>query len=158
MKKLDNITPISEETTSAVDNATETMAEEKPYKFRKLGSHDVFLMFRIISAIGINEFTACFGKEGVINTIKGLSTEEKRSDSGAMIAAASVMLEIANVILGNVGKCEKEIYQMLANTSNMTIEEITAEGNAILFMEMLIDFCKKEEFGDFIKVVSKLFK
>lgn len=143
-------------------NSEEIMEQEqtetKPYTFRKLSSTDVFLMFKIISKVGINEFATCFGKDSVINTIKKMSEKEKKSDSGAMVATVSVMLEAANVILGNIGKCEKEIYQMLANTSNMTLEEITAEGNGLLFVEMVIDFLKKEEFGDFFKLVSKLFK
>jgi len=146
----------TEETTEIV--VEETEEEVKPYQFRKLGSKDVFLMFKIISKIGVNEFTACFGNENVLKVIQNMSAEEKASDEGAMIATASVLLECANVVLANVGKCENEIYQMLSNTSNMTIEEITAEGNAVLFVEMLVDFIRKEEFGDFIKVVSKLFK
>ena len=113
---------------------------------------------RIISKIGINEFTACFGKEGVLNAIRQMSADQKKSDAGAMIAYASIALEAANVVLGNIDKCRQDIYSMLERTSNMTIEEITAEGNAVLFLEMLVDFLKKEEFGDFIKVVSKLFK
>ena len=147
--------------TEAVETAktAETVSEpEKPYTFRKLGSDDVFLMFRIISKIGINEFTACLGKESVIDTIKGMNKDEKESDTGAMIAFTSIALEAANVVLANIGKCREDIYNMLANTSNLTVDEIRAEGNAALFLEMLIDFIKKEEFGDFIKVVSKLFK
>ena len=149
---------MSETTLKPENVTTEAEVNEKPYAFRKLSSSDVFLMFKIIGQIGINEFTACFGKEGVLNTLKSLSGEEKKSDSGAMLAAATGALEVANVVLGNVGKCEAEIYQLLANTSNMTVEEITAEGNALLFVEMVIDFVKKDEFPDFIKVVSKLFK
>lgn len=139
--------------------AAETVSEpEKPYTFRKLGSDDIFLMFRIISKIGINEFTACFGKDSVLDAIKQMGKEQKHSDAGAMIAYTSLALEAANVVLANIGKCKDDIYTMLANTSNMSIEEITAEGNAALFLEMFVDFLKKEEFGDFIKVVSKLFK
>ena len=135
-----------------------TTETEKKYTFRKLSSKDMFLMFKIIGSIGINEFTACFSKEGVTNLLKQLSTEEKASNSGTAIAATGVILEIANVVLGNIGKCEKEIYTLLAQTSNLTIEEITAEGNAVMFFEMVIDFLKKDEFPDFIKVVSRLFK
>ena len=148
----------NEKITDQIQQTEEVVEDVKPYTFRKLSSTDMFLMFKIISKIGVNEFTACFGKDSVIKTIKNMSDEEKKSDNGAMIATVSVMLEAANVILGNIGKCEKEIYQMLANTSNLTIDEITAEGNSVLFLEMVVDFLKKEEFGDFFRVVSKLFK
>lgn len=149
---------INDEIKETAEQTAETVEEVKPYTFRRLSSTDVFLMFRIISKIGVNEFTTCFGKDSVINTIKNMTDEQKQSDDGAMIATVSVMLEAANVILGNIGKCEREIYQMLANTSNLTIDEITAEGNGVLFLEMVVDFLKKEEFGDFFRVVSKLFK
>ena len=133
--------------------AVETDA--KPYTFRKLAAVDVFPMFKIIGAIGINEFTACFEKDGVKNMIAsftGESTEELSS-----IVGISVILEIANVIIGNLPKCENEIYQILSQTSNLTVKQVE-ELDMAVFFEMVIDFIKKEEFKDFIKVVSKLFK
>lgn len=139
--------------------ATEKIIEnEKPYTFRMLSSGDVFLMFKIISKIGINEFMDCFDKDGVMSVIKNMTAEEKDSESGAMLAAASVLLEVANVVMGNMHKCEADIYQLLANTSNLTVKEITAEGNGVLFVEMVVDFIKKPEFPDFFTVVSRLFK
>lgn len=144
-------------------NMTETTEKtievtEKPYHFRDLSSKDVFLMFKIISKIGINEFMDCFDKNGVLSVIQNMTAEEKDSDSGAMLAAASVLLEVANVILGNMHKCEDDIYQLLATTSNLTVKEITAEGNGVMFVEMVVDFVKKPEFPDFFRAVSKLFK
>lgn len=149
---------ISENIDEAVGVDTEKSAVEKPYKFRALSSRDMFLMFKIISKIGINEFVACFGKEGVLNIIKTLTDEEKKNDTGEKIAFAAVALEFGNVILKNIEHCEHEIYKLLSQTSNLTVEEITAEGNAVLFFEMLIDFVKKDEFPDFIEVVSRLRK
>lgn len=148
------------EAEAAAEVTTEMPEPEKPYKFRKLGAPDVFLMFKIISDIGINEFTVVFGADGVINTLKQIKEKEDQTDqdSAEMMAAASVAMEIVPIILGNIGKCEKKIYELLAKTSNLTVEEITADGNAVMFMEMVIDFLKKDEFPDFFKVVSKLFK
>jgi hypothetical protein len=60
------------------------------------------------------------------------------------------------VIFNNLPKCEKEIYQLLAQVSGMSEDEVKKDG--ILFTEMLFDFVKKEEFPAFIKVVSRLFK
>lgn len=146
----------TEETTEII--AEETQEEVKPYTFRKLGSEDLFLMFRIISAIGVNNFTKCLDSVHVLETIKNMTAEEKNEDSGAMLAFGAVALEVANVIFSNIGKCKNEIYQLLSQTSNLSVEEIKAEGNAVMFLEMVIDFCKKEEFPNFIKVVSGLFK
>ena len=79
-------------------NMIKTEDIKKPYTFRKLESKDVFLMFKIISAIGVNNFTKCMESESVLKAIKSLSADEKKSDSGTMIAASAMILEIANVI------------------------------------------------------------
>lgn len=153
----------TEETTEIVE-ATEGVVEEvKPYTFRKLGSTDVFLMFTIISKIGINEFMACLEGDSLKSLVKKLIDKDKDgnkegNDDIYIMGAVAGSLEIANVIFRNLHKCEKEIYKLLEQTSNLTVEEITAEGNAVMFLEMVIDFMKKEEFPDFIKVVSRLFK
>ena len=130
-------------------------AAEKPYIFRKLSAVDVFPMFKIIGAIGINEFTACFEKDGIKNMIASFTGESKEDMSS--IVGISVILEIANVIIGNLPKCEHEIYQILSQTSNLTVKQVK-ELDMAVFFEMVIDFIRKEEFKDFIKVVSKLFK
>lgn len=131
---------------------------EKPYKFRKLGAPDMFLMSRIISKIGINEFMACLEGDSLKKLVKAFTSQEENENDLYIMGAVAGSLEVANVILKNLHKCEKEIYQILSQTSNLTVEEITAEGNAVMFFEMVIDFLKKDEFSDFIKVVSKLFK
>lgn len=136
--------------------------EKKPYEFRKLSSQDVFPMFKIISKIGLNEFTSCFEKESIKSLVSSLSGKqegdsESDSESYVSIAGISVALEIASVICGNLPKCENDIYQLLSQVSNLSIKEIKAM-DFVVFTEMVIDFIKKEEFKDFIKVVSKLFK
>ena len=119
------------------------------YTFRKLDSTDMFLMFKIMGKIGVNEFSTCFEKD----TIKQMLTNN--GDNVTMIGI-SVMFEVANVILGNLPKCEEEIYQILSNTSNLTVEQVKSLDFAV-FAAMVIDFIKKDEFKDFIKVVSGLF-
>ena len=127
----------------------------KPYVFRPLSAVDVFPMFKIIGAIGINEFTACFEKDGVKNLIASVNGEN--GENLPSIIGISVVLEIANVIISNLPKCENEIYQILSQTSNLSVAQVKKLDMAVFF-EMVIDFIKKEEFKDFIKVVSKLFK
>lgn len=131
----------------------------KPYTFRLLGAPDIFLMAKIINQIGIKEFKACFESEGIKDLIQQrMAKEAKSDDSNIVSVGVGVAMEIASVILGNLPKCENDIYQMLSQTSNLSVEEIKAPGNAVMFLEMVIDFIKKEEFRDFIKVVSALFK
>ena len=129
---------------------------KKPYVFRTLKSTDVFLMSKIISNIGINEFTECFEKEGIKKLIAS-ATEEGEGVDLASTVGLSVALEIANIILGNLPKCEKEIMHLLAGVSGKTVKQVE-NLDAVVFVEMVIDFIKKEEFKDFIKVASRSFK
>lgn len=154
-KEMEPIEPMQAE--EAIQEP-EIIEEPKPYTFRKLSSNDVFLMFKIISTIGINEFSACIENGSVLKAITAMTDEEKESDTGALMVASTVLLEVGNVILANLPKCEKEIYQLLVNCSDVSMKQLTAEGNAVMFIEMVIDFFKKEEFPAFFKVVSKLFK
>ena len=128
------------------------MDNVKTYTFRKLNATDVFLMFKIISKIGINEFRACFKDDDIQQMIKDVT-----GAGNAAVVGVSVALEMANVVLGNLPKCENEIYEMLANTSDLTVEQVKGLDLGT-FIEMVIDFIRKEEFKDFMKVVSKLFK
>ena len=129
---------------------------EKVYTFRKLNSTDTFLMFRIVGKIGISEFTGCFEKDTVKQMIATVTGGEAKESATALVGI-SVILELANVIIGNLPKCEAEIYQMLSNTSNLSVKQVK-ELDFATFTEMVIDFIKKEEFKDFIKVVSRSFK
>ena len=68
-------------TKNTVETKVETVetANEKAYTFRKLNSTDLFLMFKIIGKIGINEFTACFDGETMnrmLQMAKGKAKEE----------------------------------------------------------------------------------
>lgn len=155
---------MSEKNLEVVQNETVETVEsvDKPYTFRLLGAPDIFLMAKIIKQIGIKEFKACFESDGITSLIQNAMDEKKakgKDDNTNVIGVGvGVALEIADVILGNLPKCENDIYQMLSQTSNLTVEEIKAPGNATMFIEMVIDFIKKEEFRDFLKVVSRLFK
>ena len=131
------------------ETTLEIVQPEKAYKFRPLEASDVFVMSKIIGAIGVNEFSACLGGD-FTEAIKGAN------DATAAVGAA-VFLNIANVIFNNLPKCENDIYQMLSNVSGMTVKEIK-KLDFVTFTEMVIDFVQKEEFRDFIKVVSRLFR
>lgn len=148
------IEPVVVEGTGTV-NQEGDITMKPVYTFRKLNSTDTFLMFRIIGKIGINDFTGCFEKGKVKEMINSMAGANK--DSAATAVGISVVFEMANVIIGNLPKCEAEIYEILSQTSNLSVKEVK-ELDFITFTEMVIDFIKKEEFKDFIKVVSKSFK
>lgn len=115
---------------------------------RKLCSKDIFPMSKIISKIGFSELKTCFESDSVKRMVKDKDVEG---------AGMTIVIDIAGIIIGNLSKCETEIYSFLADLTGLKVEEIR---NASLaeFAEMIIELVKKDEFKDFIGVVSKLFK
>ena len=106
-------------------------------------------MSKIIHAIGIEEFKKCFQPE----TIKKMAAQ----DNSVEEVGFEIFFDIVGVITGNLPKCEKDIYKLLAGLSGMTEAQIKALPMNEFF-EMIIEVIRKEEFKDFLLVVSKLFK
>lgn len=158
-------TPVEE--VAVAETPVEEVEVVKPYTFRKLSSPDIFPMFKIIGKIGLKEFTAAIDKDVLKELIASFTEENKdqntEEDAAAGIAGsfavngATVILGIADVIVSKLPSCENDIYQILSQTSDLTEDDIR-KLDAAVFFEMVIDFIKKDEFKDFIKVVSKLFK
>ena len=121
---------------------------EKKYELRKLEAKDIAPMASILSKIGIKEIKGCFSH---------VMTDGKTTEESIAAVGAAVMFEIVGVILGNYEKCQNDIFRLLSSLSGMDMKQI--ESLPIdTFTEMVIDVVKKEEFKDFMKVVSKLFK
>lgn len=134
------------------------MTEEKKYTLRGLTAEDVFPMFKIISGIGIKEFKSCFESEEVREAIKGMTsgTEEgKETDASAI--GIMVAVDIASVVFSNLPKCKDDIYQLLSGLSGISKKEIAALPMNV-FLGMVIDVIKKDEFKDFFQDVARLFK
>lgn len=145
-------------------NETEETTEikaEKPYEFRRLCAEDIFPMFAIIKKIGIREFKTILGEDGdvkkLISKAFKKNAENENAETDIIESGLSVAMDVVDIIVGNLPKCEKEIFVFLAKTSNLEEDEIRKLDFATFFM-MIVDLVKKEEFRDFIKAVSKLFK
>ena len=139
----------------ATERLNETEVATKPYTFRKLSAEDMFLMFTIIKKIGLKDFKQLFEGDS-LDALVGQFKAEGGNEKALTAVGVSIGFDLIDLILGNLPKCEKEIYMLLAQVSGMSENEIKAD--MILFTEMVIDFVKKEEFPAFIKVVSRLFK
>ena len=127
----------------------------KPYTFRPLSAQDIFPMTSIIKKIGLREFKTLLegdGLENILSTFKG-----ERDDKSVEAVGLALAFEIVDIIFGNLSKCEADIFLLLSQTSNLSVEDVRNLGLAD-FAEMILDFVKKDEFKDFIRVVSKSFK
>lgn len=130
-----------------VDNIPEK-EEGKAYALRKLETLDIAPMASILSKIGIKEIKGCFST---------VLTDGKTTEESIAAVGAAVVFEMAGVILGNYEKCQNDIFRFLSSLSGMDMKQIESLP-LDTFAEMVIDVISKEEFKDFMKVVSKLFK
>lgn len=121
------------------------------FELRTLNATDIFPMSTIISKIGINEFKKCFESDEIKKLIKG------QGKGNEAVVGVAVALDIGGVILGNLHKCENDIYSFLGRIANVKVDEIKALSMGE-FAELIIEVVKKPEFRDFFSVVSRLFK
>lgn len=146
-------TEIMNENTEGMESADQIQSE-KPYTFRRLTTQDIFPMLRLLNKIGLKDLRDNDSIKNII-LLSTSTTGKKNIDVNKI--GMDVFLEIACLIVDNIPKCEAELYTMLSNTSDRTVDEIKAQDMAVTF-EMIVDFIRKEEFGDFFKAVLKLFK
>lgn len=130
---------------------------EATYTLRSLQGADIFPMSAIIKKIGVKEFKNAFQDEEIKDLVKSINSGEISKDAAANQAGMAVILNIVDVALGNLPRAEKDIYKFLASLSGMKPDEVAALPMAT-FTGMVIDVIQKDEFKDFIKVVSRLFK
>ena len=128
---------------------------EKKYELRALQAKDIFVMTRIISCIGIKEFRSCFESDDVKAVIAAMKNGDKTANVDSV--GIAVMISAADVIISNIGKAEQYIYQFLSNLSGISKKELE-ELDILTFVEMITDVFKKDEFKDFFKLASRLFK
>lgn len=120
----------------------------KKYELRTLKSTDLFAVIKLVKKIGLDNVAKAFESENIVQLAK--------SGDEAQVGMA-VVLDIAQVVIDRLNDCEKEIYDLLAQVSNLSAKEIK-DLEMDIFVEMLIDLIQKEDFKRaFTKVVS-LFK
>lgn len=134
--------------------ATNQVQTEKPYTFRRLSTQDIFPMLRLLNKIGLKDLR---DNDNIKNIVMLSTSTAGKNKIDVNKLGMDVFLEIACLIADNIPKCEIELYSLLSQTSDRTVDEIKAQDMAVTF-EMIVDFIRKEEFGDFFKAVIKLFK
>lgn len=129
--------------TSAEENIKEQMEEpiERLYTLRRLRDGDLFPLLNILKKIGIKD---C--KDAFIQVVSG----EKTLEQIGIIAS----LDIADILIGNMEKVEKEIYEMWSDISGISVEEIKNMEFGTLPL-MIIDTFSEAKNTSFFKVLSR---
>ena len=127
-------------------------------EFKQLKSSDMFIMFKIINKIGLNEIKNQLEPKTIEKLVDSFKGKGKPKDNESLMYSVglSVSIEMVNVIIGNLPKCEDEIYTLLSRVSGKSKKEIS-ELDMVTFTEYIVEFVKKDEFKDFTKVALKLF-
>lgn len=144
---------MSEAKTEKIMNISEEV-NEKPYTLKKLTTEHIFPMFKLMNKIGLKDMK---DNENVKNIIFMFTDAKSRKALDPSKLGLDIFLELACIITDSIPKCEAELYGLLSMTSDLSVEQIKKQSPAVTF-EMIVDFVKKEEFGDFFKVATKLFK
>lgn len=139
-----------------MEEIKEVAVETPKYILQTPKATDIFTLASIIGKIGVNKFSSLLQKEEIQTLAKDISKKKSISNEDiSMITGIGVFTEIAQIILVGMPVCEEDIYKLLSDTSNLTIEEVK-DLDGVTFLEMIIDFFKRNM--DFIKAASKYVK
>lgn len=121
---------------------------EKSYTLRNLNANDLFQMMRIINKIGIKEVKGLLASTNIKNALAEAMKDGKITDDAASVVGVQVMIDLACLVTAHIPDCQSEIYDFLASLSGMSVEEV-ASLDMTVFVDMLMDVFKKQEFKDF---------
>lgn len=113
------------------------------YNLRTLMYSDIMPMFNILSKIGFKD-------------LKDKLTPEMLKGDTNQIGFAVVM-SLSETILENVQVCEEDLINFMSSVAQIEPEQIRGM-TMVEFTELFVAILQKDDFKDFFKVVSKLFK
>lgn len=134
---------------------------EKKYKFRELGSRDLFLMIKLVKKIGLNNFSELLKGDNIKKIVSQFTTnkdEDAESKEAAyMQIGIALGLDFFQVVIERLDECEDVIYEILNKTSNMNLKDLYAM-HPDEFIEMIYDFSQLEDFQKLFQKAVSLFK
>lgn len=144
--------------------------QAKTYKLRKLQARDITPMAKIIGKMGIDQLISCYGDDDFTELMVKLNNRKNvvdraaetgsapgagKKDNSEFIVGVAVATRIANQVLLSLDRCEKEVYGLLGSLSGMSAEEIAAL-DLDVFLQMIVDVIRENNFVNFIKAAKKL--
>lgn len=123
------------------------------YEIKTFKTKDIFSAVKLIKAFGIDEV------KDITNNIELAQITDKKGNINVDKLGYQLAMPIIELVVNHLGDCEKEIYQFLENTSNLTKEQIKdmKATEFIKFMQDYINF-QKDDFSDFFSQVSQSLK
>lgn len=132
--------------------------EETTFELRTLGAEDIFPMVTILKKIGFKEFKDCLNPEKVQALVADYKADEASNTGNMAISIGmDLVFDVAGVIIENLGSAEKEIFTFCASVAQISVEDCRKLSLAD-FARLILAIFTKDDFKDFFKVVSELFK
>ena len=145
------MTDISEDT-KASDNVQETI--ERPYKLREFKDKDLFPMLGIIKKIGISDCKAAFEQLSEQMRSKNKNKDKDKNQDNLEKVGILFVLDIADVLIGNLSKCEDEIYALWSDLSGIPVDDMKEMEFGTLPL-MIYDSFRQARNTSFFKVLSE---
>lgn len=141
------------------------------YVKRKLAVGDLMPVIQIIKKIGIKDFKKCFtgvdisgfqsnkdtAKEDLAETSENEAQEVAGKESAFEKIGFSVALDVVDVLLTNIPKCEHDLYAFMASMCCVTEDELK-EYPISAFVDILFEVFTAEEAKDFFTHAARLMK
>lgn len=128
------------------------------YELRNPQASDLFVVSKIIKAVGIKNIADCFKSEE-LEAFKAKFTDSDvpMSEEDQCEAGMIVMTSIGELIFEKLDIVQDDIFKFTSNLSGLTVEDVKSM-DIVEFAEMFMEIIKNPKFADFIKVVLKSFK
>ncbi|MCI8358064.1 MAG: hypothetical protein HFI51_07950 [Lachnospiraceae bacterium] len=123
---------------------------ERPYELRMLKDKDLFPLLKILKKIGIKDFKDAFIQSW---SDKQAVNVEKAEDTVKNVGILTAF-DIADILLGNLEKAEKEIYSLWSDISGIPVDEMKEMEFGTLPL-MIYDTFSNVRNASFFKVLSK---
>lgn len=113
---------------------------ERPYTMRKLKDSDLFPLLQLLRKIGLQNFKQSFVQETEGKTVKAVGI--------------TVVLDMADIIIANLGTASDDIYEMWSGLSGIPVNEMKEMEFGTLPL-MIYDTFNEVKNTSFFKVLSK---
>lgn len=124
-------------------------------ELRNLQASDIFTMVKILNGIGLTKIKSAIDFEKIKELRKNMT--DKNADDVASQVGTDVILSVVSVMFENLPAIESDLYKFVGSLAGIKPTEV-AKLDLNVFVDLIFDIFKKEEFVDFFKRASKLIK
>ena len=124
-------------------------------ELRNLQACDIFTMVKILNGIGLTKIKSASDFEKIKEARKSM-TDENANNIASQVGT-DVILSVVSVLFENLPEIESDLYKFVGSIAGIKPAEV-AKLDLNVFINLIIDIFKKEEFADFFKRASKLIK